>query len=854
MEDDFDDESKRFQTASKKHADDEDFEEDEYEQDFDHALENTEDHGLENDSLKFSSSSINFSVSKTGGFDEHIDLPPARYNNTIEEYPEENEESKYQQPTAEELNLQNERIKKAKEALIKIKKTENSQKKNKKSLFSAEKPKAEPLSNSKKEIKTKQKSSNLKEKNKINEPKLSKSTNKEEVKKIEDNKQESFQMFEIEQPVTANNSAPPKENSAVVIPPLKLPQNQGKPVKSKQTAVVNKKPMKEEVFSGFQIEKPVNATNSAPVFQPESVHNNNLQITKPESVKKPALAIKISENPSIASASKKKEDEAKLIEDHKKNFELLKPIIADKKEKADKNLKNMEEIQKKLLEKEKNLKVPAKEPAKAKKVLIPPPAPQPRSLNSECYKLHQLAEGTGNKDSRLSADKISGSMLQAIKILSVKLSEEFPYQEILDELKRAEQGEKALASGKEMKRNEVDTHEEAKKKIQSYKDLITENINLMKKKDEALKSQDELTDKIKKLEPLKAVVKLGNGKYVRAGMLPDNLIDTLEELESVGSEIMKENPVDVVIEKIEKQGYTLQKLFNDIDSDGDKILTITEIRNGLAGIQIRLDENDKNLLLKTLDANSDGVVSEEEFYKILDSKLKAQQDYHQIIGNLDVNNPIVFEERILDMKLRGKMLHHEIPKFVNQLKSKIEAEKKILNRIKQLENILEDRQIKNAPLPSGQLEEQIKTIENKKNQIFTVALQEKSTNAMNLTSLQEKIVISNKERAALNAEAEHKKNLLANSKMKQEILQKKEKKLNEENRLIAIVMIQSNVRKSLARIRYKKAKERTEKALMLIVRVLRRYVKKQKEKKKVFSFEIREEKKTESVLIQENFK
>ena len=48
-----------------------------------------------------------------------------------------------------------------------------------------------------------------------------------------------------------------------------------------------------------------------------------------------------------------------------------------------------------------------------------------------------------------------------------------------------------------------------------------------------------------------------------------------------------------------------------------------------------------------------------------------------------MNNPIVFEERILDMKLRGKMLHHEIPKFVNQLKSKIEAEKKILNRIKQ---------------------------------------------------------------------------------------------------------------------------------------------------------------------------
>ena len=757
--------SKRFQNSPLKPEDnDENF--DEYEQDYDEAFENT-------DSLKASSCSMTYSVSKTGGIDENLELPGPRYA-AIEEHPEENEESKFQQPTQEELDLQRLRIQKAKDALIKMKKEEISNKaKNKnQKLIGTDKPVKAPI-----------------------------------------------------KPTQSRNNIPEK------IPVTKAVQNDTKNAKkpsstknlSERPAVKEPDPAESAGFMGFSVEKPVKATSTAaPGANP--IPQNKLAI--------PPLKL----NPSTSGESakaKKKEADAKALEDHKGNLENLKVVFDQKKAKTEQNLKNMEMIQKKLLDKEKDYKIPEKEPPKPKKTPQPPPAPRPRALQESCYKLHQLAETTGNKDNRLSADKISGSMLQAIKILSAKISEEFPYQEIQVESKRISEAEKTLATGKDMKRGEVDYNEEAKKKLITYKSLIAENLELVKKKSEMLKAQDDLIDRIKKLEPQKAVVKLGDGKYIRAGSLPEGLVDTMEELDSVGSEVMKENPVDVVVEKIEGQGSTLKQLFCQIDGDGDKILTITEIRNGLAGIQVKLTEEDKALLVKTLDSNSDGVVSEEEFFKILDPKLRAQQEYKAIIGNLDVNNPIIFEERILDMKLKGRMLHKEIPAMVNRLKSKIESENRLLARIKNLEKILQDRQIKSITVGNvaEHYEEQIKEAQDKKLQIFRVGMQEKSTNSSNLTQLQEKVKTVSKEKAKVAAELEYSKNALTSSKITQGVLEQKKKKLEEANRVIAIVMIQCRVKRYIARVRYIKEKERVEKALNVIVPALRTFTSAQKEKR-----------------------
>jgi hypothetical protein len=493
----------------------------------------------------------------------------------------------------------------------------------------------------------------------------------------------------------------------------------------------------------------------------------------------------------------------------------------------------MNEFQKKLLNNERNYQPPDRVPDRFKVSPPVPPAPKPKAFTQGAYKLHQLAASTGSSDVRLVADKLSGSMLQAIKILSIKTSEEFIFSEILEEEKRLEETEKLLTMGKDMKRGEVDYHEEARKKIKIYQNLIIDHKKLIDQQGELLKFQDTLLEKVKKLESIKAIVKLGDGRYMRAGMMPDNLIDTLSELESVGSEVMKENPIDKVIEKIEKQGCTLRDLFNQIDVDGDKILTITEIRNGLAGIQIKISEDDKALLLRTLDSNSDGVVSEEEFFKILDPKLQVQKEYRALIGNLDINNPIIFEEQVLDMKLRGKMLHRDIPKLATKLKSKIETEQKLLNRIKLLENALESRQIKSISNSDLKKDLELELIENqqKRDQLFQKGMQEKSSFAMNFSVLQEKIQKLNREKASVTVEAEFKKRDFVNSKVRAEAIADKEERLDKENRFIAIVIIQKKIRRYIARIRYLKEKKKVEDALQVIVPAMKKFNLRQKERK-----------------------
>lgn len=736
----------RFQSSPQKTPSVEVYDEEEFEQDYEEAYENV-------DSLKTSSVTMNYSMSKTGNFDEQYDLPPPKYEKVIEEQAEENDESKYNQPTQEEIDLQNIRIQKAQEALIKMKKEEIAKKRKPgQKLLTVEKPK---------KYQQKEKSATNLKKNDKSEVKKQDKKNPSGVFVKEESKSVGTFAFKIEKTVKGTNEAPPV-NSKPTLPPLKIP------VPSPQEA-----------------------------------------------------------------REKKKEEEKKAAQDHKANLENLRSIIDDKKAKTELDVKKMQEMQKKLLQNERNYKPPEREADRIKKAPPPPPAPKPRALTQNAYKLHQLAASTGNPDQRLTAEKLSGSMLQAIKILSTKTSEELIYSEILEEEKRLAECEKILTSGKDMKREGVDFHEEARKKIKIFQGLIEEHKNLVQTKVNQLKVQETLLEKLKKLEGIKAVVKLGDGKYMRAGMMPDDLVDTLSELESVGSEVMKENPLDQLIEKIEKQGCTLKDLFCQIDFDGDKILTITEIRNGLAGIQIKLTEDDKALLLKTLDSNSDGVVSEEEFFSILDPKLQVQKEYRAIVGSSDINNPIIFEEQILDMKLRGRMLHNETPKLANNLKSKIETEQKLLNRIKMLEGIIQSRQITtvSAGGVKRELEQQLSEAMAKKDQVFQLGMQEKSTHAMKFSALQEKIQSVNREKAIAVTELEFKKKELTITQARKDAILNKEQQLDKANRLIAIVIIQSKIRRYLARIRYLKEKKRVEGALNVIVPAMKKFTERKKMKK-----------------------
>jgi len=64
-----------------------------------------------------------------------------------------------------------------------------------------------------------------------------------------------------------------------------------------------------------------------------------------------------------------------------------------------------------------------------------------------------------------------------------------------------------------------------------------------------------------------------------------------------------------------------------------------------------------------LDKNTDGLVSLEEFVDNLGYNISVRREYKQIMGDLEnLPNPIVLEERTLDLRIRKKLLADELKK------------------------------------------------------------------------------------------------------------------------------------------------------------------------------------------------
>lgn len=62
-------------------------------------------------------------------------------------------------------------------------------------------------------------------------------------------------------------------------------------------------------------------------------------------------------------------------------------------------------------------------------------------------------------------------------------------------------------------------------------------------------------------------------------------------------------------------------------------------------------------LIQQLDQNGDGVLTEQEFEAALTTSFKAQQEFVEIMGDIkDIANPIVLEERKLDLQFRKKLI------------------------------------------------------------------------------------------------------------------------------------------------------------------------------------------------------
>lgn len=94
-------------------------------------------------------------------------------------------------------------------------------------------------------------------------------------------------------------------------------------------------------------------------------------------------------------------------------------------------------------------------------------------------------------------------------------------------------------------------------------------------------------------------------------------------------EARKKNPLEPVVNALAAAGYSPEGAFMLLDADGDGSLTIKEIQDGFALQKMErvLSEEEWKTFYDMIDANADGVLTEDEWIEILEPKVQAQTDY-----------------------------------------------------------------------------------------------------------------------------------------------------------------------------------------------------------------------------------
>lgn len=103
------------------------------------------------------------------------------------------------------------------------------------------------------------------------------------------------------------------------------------------------------------------------------------------------------------------------------------------------------------------------------------------------------------------------------------------------------------------------------------------------------------------------------------------------------------------------------QVFTMLDiEDEDDILTFSEIKKGLKRLKITLLDTEWKQLMTAIDANGDGAVTIDEWEDILKPRLNAQREFINIMKDLNINDPLILEEQILDILYKKRRLAGEV--------------------------------------------------------------------------------------------------------------------------------------------------------------------------------------------------
>eukprot|EP00347_Sterkiella_histriomuscorum_P000238 403376652 len=191
---------------------------------------------------------------------------------------------------------------------------------------------------------------------------------------------------------------------------------------------------------------------------------------------------------------------------------------------------------------------------------------------------------------------------------------------------------------------------------------ISSNIELIEAKK---REKEALVDKImneKNLVLINGSYKMQNsgqsGNKNNTSLFYGIKMEDIPDFDKIAKE--KINPLDSIVKKIENKGMTLEQAFNLFDDDGDEVLTVQEIKNGIKMQGIALLDTEMLDLIKAIDANSDGVLTLEEWINTLNPKFDAEKEFRAIMQNIDIDDPLILEERILDLRFRSQRLEREL--------------------------------------------------------------------------------------------------------------------------------------------------------------------------------------------------
>ena len=121
------------------------------------------------------------------------------------------------------------------------------------------------------------------------------------------------------------------------------------------------------------------------------------------------------------------------------------------------------------------------------------------------------------------------------------------------------------------------------------------------------------------------------------------------------------NPLEPVVAKFAEKGYTPLSVFTMLDiEDEDDILTFDEIKNGLKRLKIQLLDTEWKTLMAAVDANGDGAVTIEEWQEIMEPRLNAEREFINIMKGLNIKDPLLLEEQILDTIYKKRRLAGEV--------------------------------------------------------------------------------------------------------------------------------------------------------------------------------------------------